>query len=148
MDFLNESNGSDISYLLEVSASLSLPYDDDQGNADPAVAPAKHPGITRDIGQVLGPVVALGYHPRIPRAVGGPAAPFASAIANLVRGRSDPWIPKSVARPAVARADHPWIPRAATGPVVARTDHPTVTRAVAGPAVHSGRIGDHRWFVI
>jgi hypothetical protein len=148
MDFLNESNGSDISYLLDVSASLSLPNDDDQGNADPAVAPAKHPGITRGIGQVLGPVVALGYHPRIPRAVGGPVAPFASTIANLVRGRPDPWIPKSVARPAVARADHPWIPRAATGPVVARTDHPAVTRAVAGPAVHSGRIGDHRWFVV
>jgi hypothetical protein len=33
MDFLSESNGSDISYLLNVSASLSLSDDDDQVNA-------------------------------------------------------------------------------------------------------------------
>ena len=32
MDFLNKSNGSDISYLLDVSASLSLSDDDDQVN--------------------------------------------------------------------------------------------------------------------
>ena len=33
MDFLNESNGSNVSYLLDVSASLSLSDDDDQVNA-------------------------------------------------------------------------------------------------------------------
>jgi hypothetical protein len=33
MDFLNKSNGSDISYLLDVSMSLSLSDDNDQGNA-------------------------------------------------------------------------------------------------------------------
>ena len=32
MDFLNESKGSNISYILDVSASLSLSNDDDQVN--------------------------------------------------------------------------------------------------------------------
>ena len=89
--------------------------------ADPMVACAKHPRITRDIGQVLGPLVTLGYHPRIPRTATGPVVARTDHPA-VTRAAAVPWIPKAVVRSAVARADYSWIPRAATGPVVACTE--------------------------
>jgi hypothetical protein len=44
-------------------------------------------------------------HSGIPRAVAGPAAPFANAIAIHKRARSGPWIPKPVVRSAVSPSD-------------------------------------------
>jgi hypothetical protein len=44
MDFQSESNGSDISYLLDISMSLSLSDDDDEGNT---IARAERPAIYR-----------------------------------------------------------------------------------------------------
>ena len=79
----NESNGSNISYLLDISMSHSLSDDDDEGNtiacadhpsipravgqvARLAVARADHPGITRDaVGQVAGPMVARAERPAV-----------------------------------------------------------------------------------
>jgi len=137
MDFQNESNGSNISYLLDISMSLSLSDDDVEGNR---IAGAECPTIPRAVGQVADFAVPRAERPVIPRTAMG------QVVGLAVTRAEHPTITRAyhtfartavgqVAHPAVIHVDHPAITLVAVGQVadfaVACAERPKITHAVS-----------------